>query len=386
MNYFRKIELCVLLGASLLAGSVSAQSEQWLQYRTSREGRASRWLVVTTNAPAGVALPKFNAPPYFLRWTTPMDPAGGRWICLDRARRSGPYDRLIMDTDGTGRLDNKAAISAERVDEYYAYFPPLKITFKGEDGPITYHLVLRSYLNRNSPPELLLSSGGWYEGKVDLGGKKRLIQLIDGNVNGTFNDMAPNPYDSDRVRVDGDKVGERFLGRMLEVEGQFFHVEVARDGAFVKVQKLEDVAVAPVRVPENIAEIATFGENGHFVRKPEKGEFTLPTGKYRILSWRIDRKDDKGAAWTLEGRNFPEAAGIEVAAGNPLTLDVGEPVHALLDARDLTNREVAFNLRFEGRLGESIEILRGGQRPRGPQLTLTNSDGTFCYTNSFEFG
>ncbi len=35
-----------------------------------------------------------------------------------------------------------------------------------------------------------VQSGGYYEGMVDLGGKKKRIELVDGNVNGTFNDCG----------------------------------------------------------------------------------------------------------------------------------------------------------------------------------------------------
>ena len=97
---------------------------------------------------------------------------------------------------------------------------------------------------------------------------------------------------------------KRCLGKLLEVDGQFYHIEVARDGAFVKLQKAENVVLGQVRVPETISEFIAFGENGHFVRKPAKGEFTLPVGKYRIQGWKTDRKDDKGAPWELAGYNL----------------------------------------------------------------------------------
>lgn len=212
------------------------------------------------------------------------------------------------------------------------------------------------------------------------------IQLIDGNVNGTFNDMATNPYDSDRIQIEGDKTGERFLGRMLEVDGKFFRIEAARDGAFIKIQKAENVALGLVRVPENISEFAAFGENGHFVRKPANGEFTLPVGQYRVVRWTINRKDDKGAAWTLSGYNFPDSASFEAAAGKTAALEIGEPVRSVLKVTEATNRQVTFSLQFQGQQKESIEMLRDGQRPRGPKLTLANADGSVCYTNTFEFG
>jgi hypothetical protein len=371
----------------VLAGTAFAQTEQWLEYHTSAEGRAYHQMELTTNPPPGIALPKLNASPYFARWSTPMDPAGGRWLCFDRTRKSGPYDRLYIDSNGNGRLDDKTPVQA-RLDSYFAFFPPAPVVFKGEDGPITYHLVFRFYQYEKSPAQLLASSAGWYEGVVNFDGAKKRIQLIDGNVNGTFNDVAPDPYDSDRVQVEGDKTTERFLGKMLEVDGKFFQIEAARDGAFVKVQKVppSGITLGQVRVPENISEFAAFGGNGHFVRQPVNGEFTLPAGNYRIFRWTINRKDEKGAAWTLSGYNFPKTAWFEVAADKTAVLEIGEPVQAVLKATENPNRQVAFSLSFVGQQKESIEMLRDGQRPRGPKLMLANADGTLCYTNTFEFG
>ena len=51
-----------------------------------------------------------------------------------------------------------------RLDSSYAFFPPAPVVFKGEDGPITYHLVFRFYQLRQYPVQLLASSAGWYEG------------------------------------------------------------------------------------------------------------------------------------------------------------------------------------------------------------------------------
>jgi hypothetical protein len=373
----------------VLASTAPAQPEQWLNYHTSSEGRSYHWLELTTNPPPNVALPKLNAAPCFARWLTPMDPSGGRWICLDRTGKSGPYNRLFIDSNGNGRLDDESPLNANRTEPYQAYFDPARFVFKGEDGPITYHLLLRFYQYDNSPASLLVSSGGWYEGDVDFGDKKRRVQLIDGNVNGTFDDQSANAYECDRVAVGGAQAGgqaERFLGRMLEVDGELFRIEVARDGAFIKIQKLENVPLGQVRVPEAISEFTAFGENGHFIRKPVHGELSLPTGNYRVQGWTINRKDDKGAAWTLSGYNFNEAANFEVSAGRPATLQIHEPVRAVMQATEATSNEITFSLRLQGQLGESIEMLRAGQRPAGPRLTLANADGSFRYTNSFEFG
>jgi hypothetical protein len=382
MKSVRKMVMAVTLAAS----TALAQNEQWLTYHTGTEGRGYHSVKLTTDAPAEMKLPEMKAQPYFAQWQTPMDPGGGRWLCLDRTRKSGPYDRLYIDSNGNGRLDDETPVSA-RLDSYNAYFPPVRVVFKGEDGPISCHLIFRFYKYDKNPARLMASSAGWYEGEVKFDGAKKRVQLIDANVNGTFNDLASSPSDCDRIQVDRDKVRERFLGRMVEVDGKFFNIEVARDGAFVKVKKAENLTFGPVRVAETISEFAAFGENGHFVRKPLKGEFTLPTGSYQIYRWTINRKDEKGVPWTMSGENFPKEFKFLVAAEKPAALEIGEPVSAVLRINEnSSNRVMSFNLDFVGRQKESIQLERNGENPRGPKLMLANADGTMCYTNTFEFG
>lgn len=369
-----------ILGLAL-GTSAFAQKEQWLEYHPVTEPRSYHFLELTTNPPPGMAVPKCNAQPYFGHWTTPMDPAG-RWLCLDRNRKSGPYDRIFVDVAGAGKFDEKTAIDAKRMDSYSAYFEPVKMVFKGEDGPISYHLQLRSMLYDGGKPELLLSSGGTYVGTVDIGGQKRRIELIDGNVNGCFNDLGPSLGERDSISIKGV---EHYLGRMVEVDGAFYRIEVARDGAFVKIQKAENVVLGQVRVPETISEFVAVGENGHFVRKPVKGEFTLPLGHYQPVDWTIERKDSKGAAWTLNGYSFKKTSEFDVRASQPAVVAAGEPVRVLLQ-RDEGSSPMDFRLEFRGPADETVRFLKGGQNPQPPKLVLASADGVYHWTNSFEFG
>ncbi len=377
--------IALMLAGMLSASAGWAQSEQWLDYHHTAEARSYQSVKLETNAPANVALPKFKAKPYFLRWKTPMDPSGGRWACFDRTRSSGPYDLLYIDANGDGKLDNKTAIKAE-MDDNFSYFKDVPVVFKGEDGPITYHLIFRFYQYSTNAPQMLLSSAGWYEGTVNFDGVKKRVQLFDATVNGAFNDMDADPYKCDRVHIDGDKTEQRFLGQMLEVGGKFFRVEVARDGAFIKAQKAEQVAMGTINVPTNISEFVAYGQPGHYVRKPEAGALTLPEGKYRMVSWKIERKDEKNSPWTLTGRSFPSTATFEVAAGKSAEVDIGEPIKAVLTANEQGNRQISFDLKFEGKLKETVGIDNNNNNPRAPKLILANATGTQSFTNSFEFG
>jgi hypothetical protein len=120
----------------------------------------------------------------------------------------------------------------------------------------------------------------------------------------------------------------------------------------------------------------------------------LPVGKYRIQDWKISRKDDKGAAWELSAYNFNDSARFEVVADKPASLQVGEPMRVSMEVQEPSSRsgardaarQLTFSLRFQGHYGETLQITKGNERPRGPRLTLTSLDGTYRYTNTFEFG
>jgi len=384
MKISRCANILAVAGGLALATAAYAQPEQWLQYHITREGRSYHWITLTTNAPSGVTLPQLGDRPYFAHWETPMDPKG-RWMAFNRSRKSGPWDQVYIDTTGNGRLDDKSPVKASGLDQISTTFDSLRFVFKGEDGPVTYHLVLRFMKYGEQDIRLLAAAGGYYSGNVTFGVKKHRIELTDANVNGIFNDLATHPDDCDRISLEGDKVGERYLGKLLEVDDQLYRIEVARDGAFIKVQKAEHIELGTVRIPEGVTEFEAVGENGHFYRKPVKGEFSLPAGKYRIHSWAIDRKDSRGENWRMSASSFGDAANFVVAAAQPAVLTVGEPVRMAMVASEARS-EVGFSLRFQGRYHETVSILKGTQNPRAPQLTLTSLDGAYRYTNSFEFG
>jgi len=374
--------------AAGLAASAWAQSEQWLQYKTGAEGIGYTWIELSTSPPVGVALPKLNAPAWFGRWSTPLDSSGGRWVCLDRARGSGVPDRLYCDRNGNGRLDDEAPLTPSRREESGNDFEAIKILFKGEDGPVTYHLSLRVLRYGGDEVRLLAEAGCWYEGKVTLGGKKVMLRLEDRNVNGAFNDIAVNAREGDALLV-GEKLDDSTarlsVGRLLEWEGEYYALEVARDGAFVKLKRAEGLRLASVKAPASISSIVVAGENGEFRRKPTNSLFVLPAGDYVVRWWEITRKDAKGSSWTLTAYDDAGALAFEAGAGEAGPLAIGEPLRAVLQASESKNG-IAFSLRVQGPNGESTQILKGADRPRAPQLILASRDGSYRATNSFEYG
>jgi hypothetical protein len=380
---------CVI--AALLSAA-TAEELQWLQYGSARDAHRivgdmrSQKVELSDTKPKGVELPEFKGHrPLFGRWSTPMVKAGHLWIALDRTHKYGLYDRLFIDSDADGHLRDETAVEPYRTERNEAHFGPVALVLEGEDGPITYHLNFESECDENRA-ELAVSSGGWYEGTVTVGQEKKHCVLIDYNANGAFDDKSLDPDDCDRIRV--GKKGDRdsqFVGNYVQVDGLLYRLETARDGAYVKLTKAEDVKFGNIRLPEATVELTAGGENGLFTLKPERGIAQLPIGKYRIGRWAIEREDEEDHRWKLEGRWFDSRGNFEVSEESETTLTIGEPVNSILNARR-RDSEYSFRQYLGGQLGEYVQLTRDGTRPQAPKLHIKSADGKYDRTFAFEYG
>ncbi len=390
-----KTYMWLTVGISLLvlASTAVAQEEQWLQYHSEREAQRIVGDMGTSNPkltsekPQGVELPQFKSQQqFFAKWLTPMVESGYLWISLDRTQKQGPWDRLFIDSNGNGHLNDETAITAYRTDQYSSYFGPVKVVFEGEDGPLTYHLNFRFYNYNERNRRLYVYSGGWYEGTITIAGAKKHCVLIDQNANGTFDDKSLEAHKCDRIRIGrkGDR-DTRYVGNFIEVDGVLYQPEIARDGAYIKLTQAEDVKFGNIRLPETITEFSAGGENGLFTLKPEKGTGSLPVGRYRVNYWAIEREDERGKKWKMRSSVFSQRGDFEIVGDKETELSIGEPIISTLQARRISSG-YSFNQNLQGQLGESIALTSNGARPPAPKLHIKSKDGTYDRLFSFEYG
>jgi hypothetical protein len=390
-----KINIRLAVGISLivLTSPAQAQDEQWLQYHSTRQAQqivsdmGSSTLEITSKKPQGVELPQFKSTePFFAKWSTPMAESGYLWISLDRTHEKGQWDRLFIDSNGNGHLNDETVITAYRTDQNHTYFGPVKVVFEGEDGPLTYHLNFQFYNYNEKNRRLYTYSGGWYEGTIDLAGAKKHCVLIDYNVNGTFNDKSLNAAECDRIRIGkkGDQ-DTRYVGKFIEIDGALYRPEIARDGAYVKLTKAGDVKFGNIRLPQTITEFSAGGENGLFKIKLENGTGSLPVGKYSINQWTVEKEDQKGKRWKLQGSGISQKGDFEIVADKETEVTIGEPVVSRLEVNK-RDSGYSFNQSLGGQLGERIELTRNGSRPPAPKLRIKNKDGSYDRSFNFEYG
>jgi hypothetical protein len=148
----------------------------------------------------------------------------------------------------------------------------------------------------------------------------------------------------------------------------------------------EGVVCGSVVVPESITQLTADGANGSVAVELDQGVGQLPVGKYRIASWRAERKDEQGAVWTLSGRPFGPAGRFEIMDGARTNLDVGEPIVATVHGTKIGPKYYSFTQSLQGRLDEGVAVTRGGARPGAPKLRIKNKDGTYDKTFAFQYG
>jgi len=391
MSIKSPIWLTAAIGLLAIASASFGQEEQWLQYQSSRDIRsvlrvdvAGQYLKLISEKPEGVALPDFKEEkPLFYKWPSPMTKNGHLFIAIDRAEKQGVRDLLYIDSNGDGNLKDETAVEAYRAEQQHSYFGPVKVTFEGKDGPTTYHLNFRLCDHDERP--LWATPAGWYEGTITVGEAKKHCVLIDYDANGTFNDKSINFSDSDRIRIGEENSAARFVGNYIEIDGALYQLEVERDGSYIKIAKAEDVVYGNFRVPQIIGEFAAGGENGLFDIKLENGLGRLPVGKYRIEHWTIERKDETGNNWKLEGRGFGDAGVFDDSTEKETEISIGEPAICTLEVAE-DGPGYSFGRILTGRLGELVRLTCNGDRPPAPKVRIKSEDGSYDRTFAFAYG
>ena len=376
----------------LLLQSLLIASPQWLQYRTSdrardivgsSRGSTSRFL----ETPSELKLPEMGTDsPKFVKWNTVMDEKGFRWIVLDKKHKYGLCDTLYIDSDGDGQLDDEQKYEGRQTNQYEVEFGQVPVYFEGEDGPITYHLNLRYYKYDENNERFDAYAGCWYEGDIIIGGQKTRCVLVDYNCNGTFDDKSGD-FQSDRILLGSEESPKQiYVGNYLEYGDILYRSSIAKDGANVEITPAPDVAYGPVQMPALITSFSAGGLNGMFDRSVKDGKVQLPVGQYRIFSWEIVRKDDKGAEWKVQGQWFPKENGFEVVKdGAAVNLDIGEPIFSKLDAQ-IRNNSHYFNQQLVGKHGERITLHKNNNRPGAPKVHIRNKTGEYDRTFTLEYG
>jgi hypothetical protein len=314
---------------------------------------------------------------------------------------SGKKPLLYVDVDRTGDLSNATPAAGTR-DESTTRFEPVTLTVN--DGR-KIRVRFMSHSSKIDEPLGCLHAvpAGYRTGKVKLGEKTYAVALIDGNLNGLYNDLLVGPYQGQNMDVlaidrNGDGKFDAFnpnqpspewspLAKGLAAGGEFYTVTVAADGSQIEIAaaqpKYGNLALGPHQV--NLTAFSDFG----LVRIEAKGQAaSIPAGRYSTVSGALVANDGT-VDWRLQlGSDPGPAATFTVNADETLPLPLGPPFAPSAKVTQ-SEREVAFDYLLQGRSGEVYNagsISKGSTRLPPPRLEVVDSSGKIIYTAAFEFG
>jgi hypothetical protein len=161
--------------------------------------------------------------------------------------------------------------------------------------------------------------------------------------------------------------------------------EVTQDGEDVTIAAAADTSYGTILLPEAISRFEADGANGTVTIEPGKQVERLPVGRYYVRFWKTERKDDGGIPWAMTGQYFGKNNPFEIKGGGQTRLDVGEPIIATVEARNVGS-SYSFNQVIKGRHDEIIEMTRNSYRPQSPKLHIKNKDGSYAKTFRFQYG
>jgi hypothetical protein len=330
---------------------------------------------------------------------------GGRDVLLVLYESKTPT--LFVDIRGNGDLSDQKPYEAATVrrgslfaSQSARVFGPiaLDVSSNGQKAQARFKVALLdmgrdTHYLRLFPAEML-------SGRANLAGKSYSFALLDGNLNGRYNDvlaLSPEP-ECDWLGIDlnGDgKFDERMfdsgevmpLPRIMQVKDTYYSLKVEPDGASVTFERVEpELGTVDVGFPG--AELTLLSDSGYHHIEGGQGKWQLPAGKYWAWRFVLNRTDDKRLHWKMESvANTGKLKDFEIRGGETLVLKAGPPLIAKLEVQQAPGA-VSIGLAIVGQAGEqySPAANRNGSQVATPALRILSESGKVLAAGSFQYG
>lgn len=150
-----------------------------------------------------------------------------------------------------------------------------------------------------------------------------------------------------------------------------------------------ETPIGTLKLPENVSVELISPEHGTlmFNGATGAGTFQLPQGSYRLESWTLEKKGDKGHLWKLSG-DVNTARMIDIGA-EPTELSIQtEPIHCDLSVHP-GSEAMNFTLGLNGPSGERLRVsgdapgVKSDQLPQ-PTFVLYNANKSFEKSYDFQ--
>lgn len=247
---------------------------------------------------------------------------------------------------------------------------------------------------------LMIHTAEAMAGTVQLAGKPYKVAVVDATLSGkwneTFSPAKTGPATSDIFAIDlngngkfedAPEAGEIMpLGKVIQVAGIWYAIEVAADGSAVTFKKYEG-DTGTVSVPGANLEMILASENGVCTVTGSASKFTVPSGKYTLAALVLSATDKDGAKWTLMGQPTSDMSTVKVTKGEATALKAGAPLLVKADATR-AGQDVTIGCTILGQGGEKYAAgaFKDGTQLESPKFKIVDEAGKVLATDQFHYG
>ena len=359
-----------------------------------------------------------------------------RLLIFDRGKATDSfYNRLHFDANGNKDLTDDPVLKGEgegNQDYDRVQFGPIETAIEVQGKSLPYSFITGANCwnkaqlktakltpqNARQFLQIWLNGRCLYQGEFALDSGRYRVVLIDGNCNGRFDDKLSSEVTGPQGEIypSGDRlylrpVGEQFryddafiLGDLLLINGKLFDVRVSiPEGKMTLTPDTEKVARIKLAMDaERITLDTKAGKRSVMMFRPGK-QVELPEAEYRVFSYAVLRKDEKGSQWLVSGQasgGSPFApAGAALTFGEPYTVwaDVPEwsvqnfshgapEVQLLLNIQGVGKERVTNLERISGE-ASSIPLAQSNvNRPKEATYRIATSEGEVVAQGNFQYG
>ena len=312
--------------------------------------------------------------------------------------------QLYVDLDQDGALSDERPV-ASRSGWSLKRFGPVTLAVPGSNRQLSVRLYVRALISDGRVFNASAFPAGCRAGTVRLGGTGYKIALADADYNGLYNEPCAS-FSGDYSRVDDDCIAIDLdgngqfdpvletcpLSRMIRVRGTCYELAVTPDGSKVRLRAVKprfELGVLDTRCAE--AQLVLFSpELGLLHLGGTQGKWQLPAGEYTLMDSHLARRDPSGTLWLLKRKWSDQQRPVhKIAAGETLTLQLGQPLRAESRATYIEDRGVALiSLSFIGAGDETYANAaeRNGEKADAPRLKILDEGGRTLASGAFRYG
>ena len=338
--------------------------------------------------------------------------------CALQYRDSEPV-AFYIDLNGDGELSDDEILKPQKGEDWgtsvWDFITPDFIIPTGDNGARPYRYLIRVQFYSDNRPNCMWASLCAWEGEFQVGDANYAFILLDGNLNGDFQEFGQDYYALNQITDGQSGMNSQTLSRLLPIGDLYANLSIQNQPAS-KDEPME-VVLTKDTSPQGSLELAVAGldsedaelqtmrivdadDSAIVFMLQRSSQASLPARRYQLQRANLTlSKDDR--FWNMSISGGPTFA---VSPDRPARIVMGDPNLAVTARQekdryrpdiqdDLTTCKVGEDVYLSrvvtGQAGETygqVAVSGDEYKRHEPQVRIVNADGEEIATGAMEYG